>query len=132
MSERKISRVADLEKAVTRLGEMSTRPKEEAVRDSVIMRFELAFELAWKVLKDALEDKGIVPLPANPKDNIRLAAENGLVDDVQTWFDFLDARNLATHVYDETMADSLYAIIKTRFYPLVQKLVEQTKKEDTF
>ena len=132
MSERKISRVADLEKAVTRLGEMLTRPKEEAVRDSVIMRFELAFELAWKVLKDALEDKGIVTLPANAKDNIRLAAENGLVDDVQTWFDFLDARNLATHVYDETMADSLYAIIKTRFYPLVQKLVEQTKKEDTF
>lgn len=112
-------RLAALTRATNRLGEMLARPKEEATRDSVIKRFELAFELAWKVMQDLNKEKGLEA--ANPKDNIRIAADNGFISDVSLWFKFLETRNLSTHVYDEEISDQIYDLIQMKFYPEVQK-----------
>lgn len=116
-------RVDDLKKAVARLREMAARPKDEAVRDSVIKRFELSFELAWKTMKDYNEDKGLSF--ANPKDTIRAAGANNLIDSVEDWLFFLGQRNAAAHLYDENTAEEIYdSVIKT-YLPAAEKLLEK-------
>jgi len=43
----------DFSSAITRLYEALALPKNSIVRDSCIQRFEIAFELCWKMLKRA-------------------------------------------------------------------------------
>lgn len=122
MNEPKVSnRIDDLKKAVLRLKEMAARPKDEAVRDSVIKRFEFTFELAWKVMKDYNESKGIII--ANPKDTLRTAGDNNLIDNVEDWLWFLEERNNAAHMYDEGMTDAIYESVIKDFIPAVEKLI---------
>lgn len=129
MTQNLSSRLTSLKNAVNRLMEMAARPKEEATRDSVIKRFEMAFELSWKAMKDYNEDKGLEA--ANPKDTIRIAADNGVIDDPETWLNFLEARNNAAHIYDEILAEGLYALIKEKFIPKVSDLVLKLSNESS-
>ena len=41
----------------------------------------------------------------NVKDIFREAGKQGLIDQVESWFESLEARNLTSHTYDETIAD---------------------------
>jgi nucleotidyltransferase substrate binding protein (TIGR01987 family) len=60
----------------------------EAIRSSVIQHFEFTFELAWKFMRRRLEaDIGRSSVDGMPgRDLFRIAAENGLIDDVEAWF----------------------------------------------
>lgn len=127
MSEDFKQKVVDLESAVSRFAEVVAKPMDEIVRDAAIKRFEFTFELAWKVIKAMNEDKGLSA--ANPKDNIRLAADNGLIDDVSLWFSFLEARNLAAHVYRQELAEKVYALAKDKFLSEVEKILAKAKAE---
>jgi hypothetical protein len=46
------NRVKEFEKCLTKFEEVLNIEKNDIVRDSAIKRFELCFELSWKVLKD--------------------------------------------------------------------------------
>ena len=50
-------------------------------KEGAIQRFEVAFELAWKTLKDYLEESGIVVNPATPRSVIKEAFAAKLLDD---------------------------------------------------
>ena len=89
-------------------------------RDGVIQRFEYSFELAWKTLKRILYHKGITV--NNPRDTFREAAINGLIDDTNLWFSFLESRNETTHTYNEVIAERIYAEIPS-FNTELQKLI---------
>ena len=52
-------RCADYEKALNQLAKALKQPRDEYLRDSVIQRFEITYELAWKMLKLCLEAEGI-------------------------------------------------------------------------
>lgn len=87
-------------------------PGDEELRDACIQRFELTFELAWKMLKRRLE----LDLP-NPQDVdtmsyralIRAGAEQGLIENVPAWFGYRDKRNLTSHTYDAAKAKEVFA-----------------------
>ncbi len=65
--------------AVQRLQEVIAMPKNQIVRDSAILRFEIALDLSWKVLKNYLEDvHGI--LCASPKGCYREAFKLGILE----------------------------------------------------
>lgn len=124
-SQEKITSLFDsFQKALLRLKEMAKRPKEEATRDSVIQRFEFCFELAWKLLHAILQDKNLEAY--GPKDTIRVSASANLLDDSPKWFEFLAARNLATHTYNEDMSEEVYEKAK-EFIPEGEKLIETLK-----
>ena len=86
-------RFANYESAFLRLKEaMEMKNLNELERNGLIQRFEFTLDLAWKVLKDYLEDRGFSFKPS-PKDTLRLAQESGYLDYAQELIDGLDMRN---------------------------------------
>ena len=83
----------------------------DAVRSGVIQHFGFTYELAWKFIKRRLEaDIGRSGVDGvSRRDLFRIAAENGLVEDVEVWFQYHIARNETSHTYDLTVAARVYA-----------------------
>src|ERR1700712_234715 len=83
----------------------------EAIRSGAIQHFEFTFELAWKFTRRRLEaDIGRSSVDGIPRrDLFRIGAENGLIDDVEAWFQYHLARNRTSHPYDPSIVPSLYA-----------------------
>ena len=101
--------IEDLTKALDKLAEAIGFGNElEINRDGTIQRFEFSFELAWKLLKSVNNFLGTECF--SPRDCIRLAAQNGLLDNPENWFDYLTKRNLASHTYNEYTALEVYNI----------------------
>jgi nucleotidyltransferase substrate binding protein (TIGR01987 family) len=83
----------------------------EAIRSGVIQHFDFTFELAWKFMRRRLEaDIGRASVDGIPRrDLFRIGAENGLIEDVEAWFQYHLARNQTSHTYDPSIAASVYA-----------------------
>jgi nucleotidyltransferase substrate binding protein (TIGR01987 family) len=96
----------DLRKASKKLSEASAQDGTDMNRDATIQRFEFTFELAWKLFQAILAAEGIESY--GPRNAIREAGKLGLIDDVEKWLEFLTARNLATHTYNEKLAGKVY------------------------
>ena len=64
----------------------------ELERAGVIQFFEIAIELAWKVLKDYLESHEIQF--NSPREVIKSAFQNGFIENGHVWMDALADRNL--------------------------------------
>ena len=100
-----------LTRALEALDRAIQQPKDEFTRDAVIQRFEFSYELCWKTLKRYLAQaerprfEGIFI-----KEIFRFAGEVGLIDDVEIWFRFHEARNLASHTYNEAQAEKVYEL----------------------
>ena len=93
----------------------------EAMDESIIQRFEVCFDCAWKALKRHLaEDLAIADLPNSPKPILRLANENGLLDArrllanenglldarVADWLTYADQRVDTSHDYSIEKAEA--------------------------
>lgn len=92
----------------------------------MIKRFEFTFELAWKVIQEYLRYNGFIT--ASPRDSIRKAADFGLIDNPQIWFDFLEDRNETTHMYDEEEVKIIFSHIPS-FIAETEKLISKIKNE---
>ena len=72
-------------KAVQRLDEANIEyrkhPDNDVIRDGLIQRFEFTFELAWKASKEYLMDQGFSNDLHFPKQVLRAAYENHMIDD---------------------------------------------------
>jgi len=64
----------------------------EVERGGIIQFYEMAFELAWKLMKDYLEQLGYTV--NSPRDAIKQAFQANILDDGQRWMDALGDRNL--------------------------------------
>lgn len=102
------------EKALQRLQEMLDRPADdEVVRDSAILRFAVAIETAWKAARSVI-DKRLGPerlTSAGPKPVVRESQIAGLLTETQAEaaIRMINDRNLTVHVYDEAVAEELFA-----------------------
>ena len=72
-------------------------------RDACIQRFEYCIELAWKVAM-----KAIGSLTKFPKQAVREMARADLIDSAEVWLDFIEARNVTSHSYDENIAQKVF------------------------
>lgn len=90
-------------KAVSALELALQAPKSDLNRDATIQRFEFCVELAWKTAKKALGLSATAP-----KIVLREMAQQGVISDPQVWFDYLQARNLSSHTYQEELAEQVY------------------------
>ncbi len=83
--------------------------------------FEVGFELAWKYLKNIVEENGT--LVASPKSVFREAAKQGLLESPEVWFSFLTVRNNTVHAYIEELANEVYKFIKISFLDELDKVI---------
>jgi nucleotidyltransferase substrate binding protein (TIGR01987 family) len=93
-------------------------------QQGLIQSFEFTHELAWNVLKDYLENQGIVNIIGS-KDATREAFKNGLISDGEAWMDMIKARNLTTHTYNPATADEIAEDILQRFYVAFEEMAEK-------
>ncbi|MCB1176276.1 MAG: nucleotidyltransferase substrate binding protein [Leptospiraceae bacterium] len=88
---------------------------KEAVKESVIQRFETCYDTVWKHLKKYLEEElGLPDVPNSPKPIFRLANENNFNLDIEKWFEYGQARIDTSHDYSEEKAS--IAIEKIQFF----------------
>ncbi len=69
-------------------------------QEGIIQRFEYSYELAWKTMKDYLEENGVIITPVTPRNVIKEAFAAGMIDNGQVWIDMMLHRNLLAHTYD--------------------------------
>jgi nucleotidyltransferase substrate binding protein (TIGR01987 family) len=91
-------------------------------KEGVVQRFEFTFELAWKTLKDYMEEGGLDIAPITPRQVIKEAFAAKILVDGQVWIDMLDHRNLLTHVYDEAVFAKAVNAIAARYLPAMKAL----------
>ena len=115
----------DLAKGIASLKAGLEEPATELAIDGVLHRFEFTFELAWKTIKDYLEYIGIVEKTGSPREVIKSAFENNLIEDGEGWIDMMLARNQLLHIYDKEMSRDIYLDIKNIYLPLLQGLEEK-------
>ena len=117
--------LSDLENAVVKLEEATGLPENiEINRDGTIQRFEFTFELSWKLMKAIEDDQGVEAYGV--KTIIREAAKLGLIDDPLVWFEYLKARNLASHTYNQTISMEVYSNAKN-FISVVKAFITKAK-----
>jgi nucleotidyltransferase substrate binding protein (TIGR01987 family) len=93
-------------------------------KEGVIQRFEFAFELAWKTVKDYLEHEGSVLNPVTPRTVIKEAFAARILPDGQIWIDMLNHRNLLSHTYDVQTFEAGVLAIRDRYLPAMELLRE--------
>ncbi len=106
MLTKRQAQLRDLQIAAKRLQEALDMEKDDIVRDAVIQRFEFTFELTWKTIATILRENGIDF--KGVKSVFRDAARIELLQELETWFSYLEARNLTTHTYDLEVAEKVY------------------------
>jgi nucleotidyltransferase substrate binding protein (TIGR01987 family) len=95
----------------------AARELSDLEKQGVIQGFEFTFEMAWNVMKDYLEEQGINGIIGS-KNAIRHAFNKGLIDDGEVWMEMVKGRNLASHSYDQEIAERLLKKIRESFYSL--------------
>lgn len=88
-------------------------------KEGVVQRFEYTLELAWKTIKDYLEESGVVLTAVTPRQVIKDAFAARILTDGQAWIDMVDHRNLLSHTYDpanfEDAVDAIHGRYLTAF-----------------
>ena len=97
-------------------------------QEGVIQRFEYTFELAWKTLKDYLENVGITLDQIHPRAVIKAAFAAKLLEDGEAWMDMLAARNLMSHTYDCAKFQEVVAALKDRYLAKLEEMYLLLKK----
>jgi len=99
----------------------------EVERGGVIQFYEMSFELAWKMIKDYLQEEGFDV--KSPRTAIKQGIQIELLDDPHKWMDALEDRNLTAHTYDEETAKRVYDSIKNNYYPILKQLYDQLEAQ---
>ena len=117
-------RLSNLTKSLAHLAQAVEIDTPSIIQQAgTIQFFEMSFELAWKTLKDYLEEEGFVDVKS-PKATIKKAFEVELITDGHLWLEALENRNLAAHTYDDETAQEIYELICHSYFPLLETLKE--------
>ena len=97
-------------------------------KEGMIKRFEYCTELAWKTIKDYLENQNVIFLEITPRTVLKEAIAAKLIERGDDWMSLLDARNKMSHNYDFRKFEEIIQEIAERyilcFSELHEKLIE--------
>ena len=119
--------------ALERLKEVLREKKADIVRDASIQRFEFTFDIAWKALKETLEEYYNVRC-VSPQKCFREAYKQDLIAFDDFWIEMAKKRNLTVHTYKEQLAEDVYAILPhavEKFEELLTNLEKHEKPSQT-
>ncbi len=110
-----------LNTAVAQLETLSALEKE-----GMIQRFEYTFELAWKTLKDYLDQKNVDA--KFPREVIKQAFKYEIIDDGALWIEMLEQRNLMAHTYEEQIFQNTVNKISEEYFAAISQVYHYLKK----
>lgn len=111
-----IQRFANYKKALEQLTRFIERGElNEFEEQGLIQAFEYTHELAWKTLKDFLENKGNNEMFGS-KDATREAFKLGLIVNGDVWMNMINDRNQTTHTYNEETTQQIASAIRHSYY----------------
>jgi len=90
-------------------------------KEGIIQRFEYTFELAWKVLKDKMENDGLVLDKISPKAVVKEAYAAKYINDAETWLKMIGDRNLMSHTYDFMKFEAVIQSIASDYLPMLDE-----------
>ncbi|WP_143243176.1 nucleotidyltransferase substrate binding protein, partial [Bathymodiolus azoricus thioautotrophic gill symbiont] len=90
-------------------------------KEGLIKRFEFTLELAWKVLKDKMQDDGIIIDRISPKYVIKLAYSSKYIDDADVWLSMINDRNLMSHTYNFANFNKTIKSLKETYFHHLEK-----------
>lgn len=105
------------EKVLKTLDEIIIRYEKEknddAIRDAVIQRFEYTYSLSIKMLTRFLQSQAIdLPDTLTFNEIIRKANQLGLLlSNLEKWTDYRQKRNMTSHTYEESIAQSVVSVV---------------------
>jgi nucleotidyltransferase substrate binding protein (TIGR01987 family) len=109
--------------------ERERRSLSDLEQAGIIQRYEMAWELGWKVLRDYLAEGGSpVELPS-PANVIRAAFAIGLIADGDGWIAAMQLRNRLSHEYNQEAATLAVQEIATRHLELLRALADKLADE---
>lgn len=96
------------------------------VRAGVIQNFEIAFEQSWKFIQRWLNENISPDITSGitKKELFRLAAKHLLIDDVEKWIKFKDARNSISHIYSNDLSKEVFNEA-LNFLPYAENLLKR-------
>ena len=101
-----------------------SRELNELEQQGLIQGFEFTHELAWNLLKDYLTHQGIAGVVGS-RDATRLAFQNGLITDGETWMEMIRCRNQSSHTYNLEQAQLIARQVIDCFDPAFSALQKQ-------
>jgi nucleotidyltransferase substrate binding protein (TIGR01987 family) len=104
------------------VGAMNSRELSRLEKEGIIQRFEYTWELAWKVMKDYLENKGVALETVTPAAVIRAAFAANVVENGDLWMEALKDRNDMSHTYDVETFEKIIAAIRDSHFVILNKL----------
>lgn len=115
-------RASKLNKSIRDL-ESGVKRRKDALNDFILYAgiakcYEVCLEYAWKFLKLRLEDEGLEAY--SPKEIVKAAGKAGLVDNVESWIEFINARNFAVHDY--------LGVTPGEYLNLIESFIVEVKK----
>lgn len=105
------------------------RPLSDLEKEVVIQRFEYTWELAWKTIKDYLENEGVVLEKITPKAVIVAALEARIIICKEHWMRALDDRNRMSRVYSRIVFAEIVNNIEQGYLSLFDQLYEKLLTE---
>lgn len=113
-------RLDNYQKALVYLADEAEKYAEtdlDVIKKGIIQSFEITHELAWKVMQDYLKYQGFTEL-GGPRTITRLAFQNGLIHERDSWIAMLSSRNLTVHTYDSVILTEIFQAIIHIYLPL--------------
>ena len=97
----------DYAKALDELEQVLTESSENRlIQAGCIQYFEFCFELAWKSVKSVVEQEGLEC--HSPKTCLKVAHQNGWVEEEPLWLEMLASRNRMSHTCDSGTVLNIY------------------------
>ena len=98
-------------------------------KEGTIQRFEYTWELAWKTLKDYLENEGVVLEKITPKAVLIASIEAKIIHQPDIWMQALDDRNKMSHIYNNVAFEQTISNIAESYLALFDQLYEKLLAE---
>lgn len=117
----------DFEKAIKNLKTATEVAEDDLSIDGTIKRFELCYELAWKLMKEYLADLGIIV--RSPREAFKQAFINDLIENEEAWFGMIEDRNLLVHTYTHEQSREIFERIKEEHVEELEKFYKIIKQK---
>lgn len=127
MNERAQYILNDFKQALNNLKEGVEVANDELAIDGVIKRFELCYELSWKLIKYYLADKGLIV--NNPRDSFKAAYQNNLINNEEIWLKMIEDRNILVHTYNSTQSREIFSNITEEYLKSFDYLLNTIEKQ---